>query len=150
MTKTPADLIAEYTRLEDWVKAETKRFSDHLAPAKARMEEIKETELRAHLLALGSKDKQTLSTDAGTAYTSTILTPSINYPEGQIPYANEKPAREAYLDWCLENWDEGGNAMLQLGAPQVTAVREYMDKSGGHPPPGVKISTFTRVNIKRS
>lgn len=147
--KTPADLIAEYTRLEDWMKAETKRFNEHMLPVKQRMEEIKETELREHLLALGSKEKQTISTDAGTAYTSTITTPSIGYLEGQL-VETDRTARETFLDWCLDQWDTYGNAMLQLGAPQVTAVRDYMDANNGQLPPGVKISTFTRVNIRRS
>ena len=27
--------------------------------------------------------------------------------------------RTVYLDWVLENWEEVGNSMLQIGAPQV-------------------------------
>jgi hypothetical protein len=150
--KPPAELIAEYIRLEDWMKAETKRFNEHMQPVKTRLEEIKEKELRQHLLALGSQDKQTISTDNGTVYLSTITTPSIS-DEG-APYEPQpgetQVGRNAYLEWCIDHWPEWGNQMLQLAAPQVTAVRDYMDQNGGQPPPGVKITTFNRVNIRRS
>ncbi len=55
-----------------------------------------------------------------------------------------------YLDYCLENWEDGGNEMLQLRAPQVTAFRAYMDKNEGKLPPGTAVAVNTSVNIRRS
>ena len=80
---------------------------------------------------------KSIRTDAGTAYLSTIVTPSI---EGD---------KTEFLDWCLSEWDTRG-AMLQIGAPQKTALQEYMDAHQGQLPPHVKTSSFTRVNVRRS
>lgn len=136
MQNNAADLVKRYTQLDDWVSAESKRFGEHLKPAKDEMELIK-SKLHEMLLQLGSKDKQSISTDYGTAYTSTIMTPKIN-------------DRDKYLDYVLEHWDSFGNEMLQLGAPQKDAIKTYMDDNGGHLPPGVEVSSFVRVNIRRA
>lgn len=133
---TAADLVKTYNELDDWLTAEGKRFDEHVKPVKKRMEETK-SKLHEMLLALGSKDKQSISTDYGTAYTSTIMTPKI-------------VDRDKFLDAVLENWDDFGNEMTQLGAPQKDAVKNYMDANNGALPPGVDISSFTRVNIRRT
>lgn len=132
----PADLIKDFNKLDDWLTAENKRYAEHIKPAKERMEAIKQ-QLLTQLIELGSKDKQSIATDHGTAYTSTITTPKV-------------ADRDKYLDFINDNWAVIGDEMLQLGAPQVTAVKGYMEQNEGHLPPGVEISTFTRVNIKRS
>lgn len=131
--QTPDDLIAEHHRLDDFVKNESKRFSEHLAPTKARMEEIKN-----QLLALLNENKlDKIASDSGTAYISTLLNSKFT-------------SREEFLDYCLDNWDDFGNEALQIGAPQVTALRQFLDTHNGTPPPGVEISWFRRVNINRS
>ena len=35
--------------------------------------------------------------------------------------------RDAYLDFVLDNWDDIGNSMLQLSAPQKESVQQYME-----------------------
>lgn len=133
MASTPDDLIAEHHRLDDFVKDESKRFADHLAPTKARMEEIKN-----QLLAVLNENKlEKLAGEHGTAYISTLLNSKFT-------------SREQFLDYCLDNWDDFGNEALQIGAPQVTALRDFLDAHNGTPPPGVEISFFRRVNINRS
>ncbi len=136
---TPADLIKEHNTLDDYCTAESKRFTEHLKPAVERKKQI-EALLQEQLLALNGGDptgkKGSISTEHGTAYLSTIMTPKIT-------------DKEKYLDFVLENWDARG-AMLQIGAPQKDAVREYMDSNDGREPPFVKIENFTRVNIRRS
>lgn len=140
--RTADQLIAEHIQLDDGLAAETKRFNEWRKPYTDRMEAIK-NELRAKLaqengLQEGSlKGGLSFKTGAGTAYTSEITTPSI-------------VDREAYIDFCMEQWDAGGNEMLQVGKPQVTAVKTYMQEHEGVLPPGVKVESFIQVNIRRS
>lgn len=135
-----AELIARHNALDDHVKAQSKAFSEYLKPTKTEMELI-ESRLQEMLLALNqnqpdTKKRASLSTDAGTAYLSTIVTPKLS-------------DKTAFLDWVLEDWDHRG-AMLQIGAPQKDALTEYTDANGGALPPAVETSSFTRINIRRS
>jgi hypothetical protein len=128
-----ADLIKEHTTLDDWIAAETKRFGEHLAPTKKRCDEIK-----GILLGMMHEQKQnSMSTDNGTAYISTITTPKVI-------------DRDKYLDFVWKCWDNGGNEMLQLGAPQKDSLKEYLEANQNQPPPGVEVNYFNRVNIRRS
>lgn len=147
---TASDLVAEHCRLDDYVTAESKRFQAHLKPAQDRMAEIK-NKLHEMLLGLGSKAKQSISTDHGTVYTSTIMTPKIStWGPPYVTASGTRVGRDAYLDFCLDNWDTVGNEMLQLGAPQKDALKTYIEAHNGAVPPGIEISSFTRVNIRRS
>ncbi len=139
-TQSAADLIAEHNRLDDHCKQQSKQFAEYLKPFRAQMEVV-ENKLQEMLLALNSqnpdsKKKASLSTDAGTAYLSTIVTPKLT-------------DKEAWLDFCLEDWDHRGG-MLQIGAPQKDALTEYQDANAGRLPPFVETTSFTRVNIRRS
>ena len=96
-----------------------------------------------------------ITTNHGTAYTSTIATPKVI-------------DREAYLDLVMDNYSTFGAGLLQVGAPQKAAFDEYVERrkaeitayqeqhGGALPddvnilPPGVETSSFTRVNIRRS
>lgn len=127
------DLVAEHFKLKNQLDAWNKKYAEHIKPTQTRLEEIK-NELLALLNQQGGK---AIRTDHGTASTSVITTPGI-------------ADRAAYLDFIEQNWTDHGDAMLQLSAPQVTAVKEYMDAHNGQLPPGVKISTYTRVNITKS
>ena len=128
-----ADLIAEHTKLDDWCSAELKRFNEHLAPHKKRMDEIK-----GILLGMMHEQKQnSMSTDNGTAYISTITTPKVI-------------DRDKYLDFVNEHWDDIGNELLQVGAPQKDALKQYLEDNKNQPPPGIEVNYFNRVNIRRS
>lgn len=131
MPLNAADLIQEYRRTDDWVTKETARFTEHLAPTKKRLEEIK-----GILLGMLNEQKtNSMSTDNGTAYISTIMTPKIT-------------DRDKYLDFVNENWDQIGNEMLQVSMPQKSALKTYMEEHNDALPPGVEVSYFNRVNIK--
>ncbi len=130
---TAADLIAEHTKLDDWCAAETKRFGEHLAPHKKRMDAIKATLLEM----LNEQKTNSMSTDNGTAYISTITTPKVI-------------DRDKYLDFVNENWDDIGNELLQVGAPQKDALKQYLEDHQNQPPPGIDVSYFNRLNIRRS
>jgi hypothetical protein len=128
-----ADLIAEHTKLDDWIASETKRFGEHLAPHKKRMEEIK-----ASLLGMLNEQKaNSFATESGTCYISTITTPKVI-------------DRDKYLDFVNEHWDEVGGEMLQVGSPQKDCLKTWLEENNNQPPPGVEVSYFNRVNIRRS
>lgn len=130
---TAADLVAEYFQLKDQLEVWSKKYAEHIKPSQARMEELSNLLLGL----LNEQGAESLKTDHGTAYKSTIVTPSII-------------DRDAYLDFIEQNWGEIGNEMLQLGAPQKKAVSDYMESHNGMLPPGTKLSSFTRVNVRRS
>ncbi len=152
VVETPVDqtaeqLIAEHNKLDDWIKAETKRFGDFLKPHKERLEAIGN-----QLLALSNTQKwEQIRTDAGTAYRSTLLNISVS-PEG-AKYTNsegqEVIGREALLDFALDNWNDIGNDLLLVSA-QKDSVKKYMEANEGKPPPGITTQWWTRINIRRS
>lgn len=139
--KSPGSLIAEILQLDDWVDSQMHKVNEFLKPHREKIEALK-MQLHEQLLKLneakdGEHPKASISTSAGTAYLSTVVTPSIDGDKTN------------FLDWCLEQWDERG-AMLQIGAPQKAALQEYQDGHNGQLPPHVKVSSLTRVNIRRS
>ena len=142
-----ADLVAEHLKIEEWIKAESKRFGEFMKPHKERLEEIGN-----QLLALSNTQKwDSIRTDAGTAYRSTLLNVSVS-PDGPTYETTDKGVavgREALLDFALDHWDDIGNDMLLI-SPQKDAVKKFMEDNGGKPPPGVKTSWFTRINIRKS
>jgi hypothetical protein len=124
-------LIAENFKLEDHVKAESEKFAAFLKPFKERIAEI-EGILRARLL---ERKADSTKTDHGTAYFSDLM--------------NTKVEDMGILfDLVAENWDNLG-ADAKVNIP-VGKVREWMDEHDGHPPDGMSISYFKRLNIKRS
>lgn len=147
---TAEELIVAHFEVDDFTAAETKRFAEFLKPYRERDEAIK-AKLFEMIQALGKSGKG-LKTDAGTAYMSTIVTPKIS--EQGAPYMSPDVAprfgRTAFLDFCLDNWDTFGNEALQIGAPQKDAIEQYRQTHDGALPPGVEITSFTRVNIRRS
>ena len=144
---TAEQLIAEHNKLDDWLKAETKRFGEFLKPHKERLESIGN-----QLLALSNTQKwDSIKTDSGTAYRSTLLNVSVS-PDGG-PYKNSEGnmviGREALLDFALDHWDDIGNDLLLVSA-QKDSVKRYMEANEGRPPPGVTVAWWTRINIRRS
>jgi len=146
ISETAEQLIVEHNKLDEFIKAESKRFGEFLKPHKDRLEAIGND-----LLALSNLQKwDSIRTDAGTAYRSTLLNVSVS-PEG-LPYQTDKGAsvgREALLDFALDHWDDIGNDLL-LVSPQKDAVKKFMEANDGKPPPGCKVGWFTRINIRKS
>jgi hypothetical protein len=146
---TPDSKIERWNALKAHLSAQTKAFADYCAPFKTEQDEI---EAWLHNFLLTTK-QNSAKTDHGTCYLSTLTQPKIT-------------DRTAYLDWALEHWDEGGNEMLQIAAPQVGAFEAYMEarkkeleahaaNTGVLPPdasttpPGTTVSFFTRLNIRK-
>src|SRR5262249_34874250 len=103
--------LAEFIRIRDFLAAQAKAFAEWGTPHKARMTAI-EQELHTRLLELGG-DKPSIKTDNGTAYFTTTTNPRIG-------------DRDVYLKFIGQHWDQYGNAMLQLGTPQIAALTEFM------------------------
>lgn len=141
MSDSPAKLISEILALDDWCDAQSAKFSEFLKPHKEKVEALK-MQLHEQLLKLneakqGEHPRASISTDAGTAYLSTIVSPKIDGDKTQ------------FLDWVLEDWDHRG-AGLQIGAPQKAWLQEWTDANQGQLPPHVTTSSITRVNVRRS
>ena len=129
----PASLIAARVQLDTWLKSEAKKLSDYFAPYSAKLQEMDN-----QLLALSNEQKwENFKTEHGTAYRQTTMTPKIE-------------DRDKFLDYCLDNWDTVGNALLQLRAPAIEAFREFMDANSKAFPPGTTASFDTHINIRRS
>lgn len=142
---TAEELIAEHVKVNDWLKSEQKRFDEYTKTYRLKLEEI-EGKLMAMLSALGGGTKKNLSTDAGTAYVSTIMTPTVDV---EAPDYKGAKGRDALLDFALDHWEDIGNELLMI-RPQKDAVDRWMQEHNGQPPPGIKVSYFARLNIRRS
>ena len=125
-------LIAENFRIEDLIKAASAKFSEWSAPHKARLKEIEDT-LFARL---AERKADSTKTDSGTAYISNILNTKIEN-------------RDPLIDFAMDNWDQWGSDMLQIGVTK-DAVKRYMEENNGQLPPGISVSHFSRLNIRRS
>lgn len=128
---TDNDLIGESNTLEEQIKAAQAKFDEWAKPRKVRIEEI-EGELQRRLLQRGAGSTKT---DNGTAYISDIMNTKI---ENQ----------EILLDFVNEHWPEVGSD-VKINVP-IALVRSHMETNNGMPPPGISISYFKRLNIKRS
>lgn len=135
MNDTADALIDRYLQIRDHLEAQQKAFADWAKPFKEEMEAIT-SKVHAKLLELGG-DKPSIKTASGTAYITTTKNPKVE-------------DRDVYLKFIGAQWDKYGNAMLQIGTPQVAALTEFMDDHEGNLPPGVKIEPFTRVTIRKS
>ena len=128
----PAALIAEFISLRDWLAAESKRFAEHCKPHRERMQTIQNLMLaRANAESSDPHKPWSLRVDTGTAYRSTTPTPKIEN-------------RDVFLDFALDGHEE----FLQLAAPQIDAVKDWIDANKA-PPPGVSVSYNTTVNIRK-
>ncbi len=142
LTEDDGELVQRYISIRDWLAEENKRFAAHLQPYKAQMEGIENEFLKR----LNERGQDASPTEHGTAYKSTLLQAQLS-PDGR-PYG-DLAGREAFLDFCLDNWRGFGNEALMF-QPQKDSVKKYMEEHGGVPPPGVKVSWFTKVNVRRS
>lgn len=145
---TANDLIAEEIKIDDFLKAQTKAFGEFCKPHKDRQAEIQ----NLLLALLNQQQVDSIKGDAGTCYKSNILNVGID-SEGTDPYVpheggTPRVGREAFLDFSLDNWEAFGQNGLMFSA-QKDSVKKYIEEHG-KPPPGIKISYFTRINIRRS
>ncbi|MFA5902259.1 MAG: hypothetical protein WC829_24470 [Hyphomicrobium sp.] len=142
----PAALIAEWHKLDAHVESESKRFGEYLKPSRDRMEAIK-AELHAKAL---EQKVNGFPTNEGTAYLSTIVSHKID-PDSAYDTADGRHSvgRDALLDWMLDNWDEYGSEGMQLNISKPI-VEKWREEHDNKPPPGLKLDTMVRLNIRKS
>lgn len=130
-----ASLVEKRQAIRTHLEAQQKAFADYCKPYYEQMQQ-----LDAQLTEMMTQQNiKSLKTDFGTAILSQIDTAKIKADE-----------RDAYIDLCLDNWDEFGGEMLQIGTPKAEAVRNYMDAHEGQLPPHVEMSTFLRFSIRKA
>lgn len=135
MSESIANLVKEYQGIKAHVEAAEKKFSEWRKPFSQRQEQI-QAAITAEMTQQGLKS---VKTDWGTPILSEITSAKIKPEE-----------RDAYIDWCLENWDQYGGEMLQIMAPKADAVRAYQDANQGQLPPHVETSVTFRFSIRKS
>lgn len=124
-------LIAENFQIEDLIKAASAKFDEWAKPHKERIKQI-EDDLFARL---SSRGADSTKTNSGTAYISNIASVKIE-------------SAEQLFDFAAENWAACGDEIkLSMG---IKAVRAWMDEHDGQLPPGISLSKYSRLNIKRS
>ena len=135
MTANIASLVEQRQKIKEAHEADLKKFNEHW---KSALEELAKID-NAITAAMHEQGIKSIKTDFGTPILSEITTAKIKGDE-----------REAYIDMCLEHWDEFGGEMMQIGAPKADAVRAYMDAHEGQVPPHVEISTMLRFSIRKA
>lgn len=129
MTFTDAELIQKYVSLRDRRKEIETRQKEELLPIMAGMETI---EAVLHQL-LDSRGAESIKTEYGTAYKVTNM-------------AAKTADRHALMTYVADH----SAYNLLTAAVSKEAVKEYMQSSGGHPPPGVDVTFITSVNFRRA
>lgn len=129
---TPGDLIRLHQQLKGWLEAETKKMNEFFAPHRQKLEEFS-NKLQEMM---NNQKVDSFKSEFGTAYKSTISSYRIL-------------DRDKFIDYCLDNWDDGGNEMLMISAPQKDAAEAYQN-AHKTPPPGTDVSSITRVNIRKA
>lgn len=124
---TVAEKVKQYIRLRDYKKAADEEFKKSMERVNQAMK-VLETQLHEELLKSGADH---IGCETGTVYLREELSCTVEN-------------RDSFLDYCVlhEEWDA-----LDVKANK-TFVREKMDK-GETLPPGVKVSTFQTVGVRR-
>ena len=128
---TDAQLVEQYLKLKAYVAERKEAHAAELAPYQEGMDTIE----NAFLERLNERGADNTKTDAGTAYKSTLMNVKV-------------VERDAFLKFCTENWDTIGADLLQVSATK-DAVKQCIE-STQQPPPGIEVSFFTRVNVRKS
>lgn len=127
-TLTPAQKVAAYIKLRDYMKAAETEFAESLKRPREAMEKL-EAELLEHLNATGANS---LACDGGTVYRN-------------IQFSATVENREAFKEFVEKNdlWEA-----MDIRANK-TFVREYMEEKGQELP-GIKTSSRATVGVRRS
>ena len=126
---TPAEMIGAYIACRDWLEADDATHAERQAPVKERMQ-ILEGAVTEALLAAGG---ESLKTEAGTAYRSTVL-------------AVRCASREDFMDFVFDGRREG----FLTSAVAKDAVKEYMQMHEGQIPPGIDVTYIHKTNFRRA
>jgi hypothetical protein len=128
-----ADQLIKYSNeLKDFKTKEDARFKEYMAPTQKMIAQIEAVIGKMFV----DQNIKNLKTEFGTAYVSVLMNYKIEN-------------RELFLKSCLDNWTTFGGALLSVGST-VEPIKQFMEANNGSPPPGMAISWFSRINIRRS
>lgn len=119
------EAVAEYRSVRDQVAAIKKRHTEELEPFKETLEQLGSKLLDA----LNAAGTNSMRTDAGTAYKSTKVTYSIDDPV-------------AFRAWV----EREGKPEFYENRVSQEVVKSFVN-DGAVIPPGLKVSSFTTVNV---
>jgi len=132
MTFKADELIAKALEIDRHIKAREEALAEELKPYKEGRQAIEGVLLQM----LNDAGAQNFKTDEGTAYKTQILHPKV-------------VNRDDFLKVCVDNWTNGGGAMLQIGTIKG-GVKDWLETHEQAPPPGVEISYSINLNIRKS
>jgi len=136
MPATDLELVQAYIARRDYIAAQTKTFSDTMAPYKDQMDLIENEMLRR----LNERGADNTATDAGTAYKEQQM--SVKCTD-----------KDAMLKFVIDNLDTYGKDLITANVSKET-LRLYIDKSDEHPnglvPPGLNVSYLTTVKFRKA
>jgi hypothetical protein len=124
---TMEELIKQYRVLEADALALAKEQAEAMRPYTEGMKTIK----MFALLKMDEQKQKNVRTESGLAYISSGI-------KGKVDN------RDALLEHCAEH----GWGLLELGV-LLEPLKEFIDQSGGEPPPGVSIESWRRCNIRK-
>ena len=128
---TDEQLVSKYLAIKAKQTELKKGFEDQLKPYGDAMTLI-ENMLLARLIERGA---QNTKTDAGTAY--------------KVEHMNVKVEdRDAFVKFSIDHWDTIGSGLL-MASPKKDEVRTYLKDHDGQLPPGLAVSYYTEVNIRK-
>ncbi len=126
---TVDDFVAQYVKLRDFIKKESDAFDERLKPYKDAMALI-ESQLNQKMLDDGV---ESFKTEHGTADKTTTLSVKTEDKDSFVRYVIGEQAFEL-VDF----------------RPLKEGVKEFMERNGDAPPPGVGVALITNVRVRRS
>jgi hypothetical protein len=126
-----AQLVEQYLKLKAYAAVLIEGHKAELKPYHDGMEIIE----NAFLARLNERGADNTKTEHGTAYKSRLMNVKV-------------VDRNAVLKFCMDNWSTIGSDLLQVGATK-DAVKQWIE-SKGEPPPGIEVSHYININIRKS
>ena len=154
MSFTTDQIVAKYVAVRDEKKALSEKHSAELAPYNKKLEILEQ----ALLASLNAQNADSVKTEHGTAYKSTVMSASVEDWDALTAYILSEA-----VDRIADSLERGEPPEKQIEAFQQTpafalinrsvnktAVKETMEAKEGFIPPGVKTAFVTSVNVRRA
>jgi hypothetical protein len=126
--QTDEDIIRKRIEIRDYIEKKQKDFEESLVPYNKAAQAL-EGEITRRMLEQG---QESIKTDAGTAYRTTVLTTKI-------------ADRDLFLDFVFKT----NNCSFIVNAAVKEAVKEYMENNNNSTPPGVDIAYIHKTNFRK-
>lgn len=127
-TITTADLIGQYIKLRAAVETKSAAFEESLKPYREAMQALEGEVTRQ----INEMNGQSIKTEQGTAYRTTVL-------------AVKVADRESFLTYVLESENYG----FLTNHVSKEAVQEHIAKFNT-PPPGVDVAQIHKTNFRKA